>query len=803
MGRIIDPAADAGLVSSSMSGSGSLNGAQEPHSRPALMVHAIGILRRRRWLVIGAVILVVGASLVLVRSQQPVYKATATIRVADARRTVTSGIEEPEADAGRLINPLLSQTQLLRSRGLLGQIVDSMGLRLRPNYDGFSPRLLAGVYIAPDVPPDTLVLKFDTIGVHVSSRLGTAAARYGDTLRLGGIQFAVSERPRVSESVWTVSTRERAVDHLLSNLRVVPRSQTDIVDVSFSAERPTLAQRVANAVVLAFRETSVRSAQEQSRRRRVFLEEQLWQTDSMLAHAQLALSEFRRRERVYSSRDKLASQQRDLTTLELRRSELSAERGMFQSLLDRLTTQGPEARSERLRALVLTSEIAASPVIAPLYRQLTQYQVTRDSLTTGLWRSPVDAPDVTRIDELILATEEHLASAVRGHIAGLAARMEALDQLETRTVARIQELPENEAEEVRLIQQVETIRHMGNQLREEFQKARMAEAVELGHVEIVDLAAFPHRALPQRRHVKLAFALLVGLLAGGVGAMGLEMRRPAIRRREELEGLLRIPTLATVPKLAVDQTPRMTRRFAPLLRVRSNGFGDVAPAPASGLVALSRQPSIGAESYRVLHANLMFSELRQGLKTLAVMSATPSEGKTVTAANLGVTCARDGIRVLLVDCDLRRARVHRLFGVSQSPGLSTLLSDPASAPLTIRATAVDGLFVLPSGSRDEDSSELLRGDRMRQFLRSVGPWFDLIILDTPPLLSVAESVMLGALCDGVLLVVRAGQTEQAVAQQALRRLAHVNARVIGAVLNDSADATELDERYFATYAMGR
>jgi capsular exopolysaccharide synthesis family protein len=195
-------------------------------------------------------------------------------------------------------------------------------------------------------------------------------------------------------------------------------------------------------------------------------------------------------------------------------------------------------------------------------------------------------------------------------------------------------------------------------------------------------------------------------------------------------------------------------------------------------------PSIGGEAYRILRTNLLFSSDTQGLRTLVITSALPQEGKTVIAANLAIAVAREGMRVLLIDADLRRPSLHRLFGVARSPGLAQALADSASLEAVTRETSISGLTLLPCGSLPGNPTELVRGVRMRELLDRIGTSYDLVIIDTPPVLPVADASIIAAVSDGVLMVVRAGKTSRALTQEACGRLAAVGANVVGTVLND-------------------
>jgi Mrp family chromosome partitioning ATPase len=222
----------------------------------------------------------------------------------------------------------------------------------------------------------------------------------------------------------------------------------------------------------------------------------------------------------------------------------------------------------------------------------------------------------------------------------------------------------------------------------------------------------------------------------------------------------------------------------------------------------------------MLRTSLIWSNPGEQLRSLVVTSASPGEGKTLTAANLAVTFAQDSLRVLLIDCDVRRPRLHGLFRVPRSPGLMDLLSernggghpgalsltfdadtvesgssDPAS--MVMRPTGVKNLTLLTCGALPTNASNLLSGARMQALMQELSKSFDLLILDTPPVLATADAGILSALTDGVLLVVRAGQTDRAAAQRTYQLLTNVGARIVGTVLNDpGGEVSQYGEYYY-------
>ena len=779
--------------------------------------HFIGVVRRR-WKLILA-LAAVGAILggVLGARTPASYRAVAMLRLANERRAMTGDIEAAPPVLGRNTDPILSTIQLIRSRNVMGAVVDSLGLQLKSRTPDFPIRLVSDIRVDPRTAGDSIQLRFYQNGVLAKIGPQERRAAYGNPVDFGRVRFTVGSAPEVSTAVLGIAPREAAIDALSSGLEITQRTNTDIIDVAYTASDPNTAQRVVNTTAHSFESMNVLGARAKSRRRREFLSEQLSQTDSMLALAQAQLSSFRSRLLLANSRDKLLAQQQQLMAIEARQAELQADRSTFGTLMKRLKSPNEAERSEALRALATSPAIGDSPSVGGLYQQLTSYQNLVDSLTSGPYPSAPTNPDVLHYKSLIKSTSDNLVGTVGSYLRSLDARIGSLGGLRARSASSIEVLPAMAEEEARLSRRVEALSGMGDQLRQDFQKARISEAVEAGDVEIVDLAGRPYAPLLATAALKLALGLLLGFMLGLGGAFLLEAANTSIRRPEDLELMLHVPGLAVIPRLSTQ--PQVGRsRLAGLI---GGGPKNTAAASRSaGLGALSQPFSVGTEAFRMLRTSLIWSDPGDQLRSLVVTSAGPGEGKTLTAANLAVTFAYDGMRVLLVDCDVRRPRLHGLFRVPRSPGLMELLmnrngnggsdthslsidpdalasNDPTS--VVIRPTSVKGLSLLTCGALPTNASNLLSGARMRVLMEQLVKNFDLIILDTPPVLATADAGILSSLTDGVLLVVRAGQTDRAAAQRAHHLLANVGARIVGTVLNDPGGEVSQYGDYYYPY----
>lgn len=313
---------------------------------------------------------------------------------------------------------------------------------------------------------------------------------------------------------------------------------------------------------------------------------------------------------------------------------------------------------------------------------------------------------------------------------------------------------------MRLQDQLNQYRSNYSALLRSYASVELAEASSGDAIAIVSPAIRPRVAIrPQ-----VMRNAIIAAIAGAALAMGL------IFLIEYLDDTIKSPS---------DLESVGLTNVAAVQRVSMNG-----KAPGGQLFSMSQPKSLVSESYRTLRTNLQFSSLDKPLRSLVVTSAVATEGKTTTTANLAVVMAQGGSQVVLVDGDLRRSSVHKLFDLSNREGLTNaLVSDLTSLDDYVHSTMVENLSVMPAGPVPPNPQELLGSQRMVELIAKLQEKADVVLVDTPPLLAVSDASVLAARADGVLVVVSAGQTRRAAVQQAVEDLRKVGANVVGGVLN--------------------
>lgn len=357
---------------------------------------------------------------------------------------------------------------------------------------------------------------------------------------------------------------------------------------------------------------------------------------------------------------------------------------------------------------------------------------------------------------------------------GLQARLDIIDEQLGQAKAQLQEIPGKDIILNRLERSLQTREQLYVTLIEKLQEARIAEQSELGYVDIIDEAFVPSKPVRPSVQMNLMLGAVLGLVLGiGLAfvrnAVDNKVRKPEELRRHGYSVLGVVPSMERVIRSDFDGKERV-----PL-----NG-----KEYSTSLIALLNPLSPVAEGYRRLRTNLQFARPdAAGVRTILVTSPGPGEGKTVTSLNLAVTMAQSGRRTIYVDADLRRPMGHQMMGVPREPGLVDGLFDVQAMNIEQFATEVDDLYVVPTGSGVPNPAEILGSRRMREFIERLQYEFDVVVIDTPPVLAVADALSLSGLSDVTLLVCSANETTWHAIEQSTQALQDVGGSITGVILN--------------------
>jgi capsular exopolysaccharide synthesis family protein len=325
---------------------------------------------------------------------------------------------------------------------------------------------------------------------------------------------------------------------------------------------------------------------------------------------------------------------------------------------------------------------------------------------------------------------------------------------------------------------------------QKLKEASVSAGLKSSNIRVVDVARVPLApARPDKRR-NILLALAMGVLGGVVLAFLFEAVDNTVRTPEQAQALSNLPALGIIPASQNAMLRSRSQRSLP---------GKSGTRESVELVTYRRPKSDISESYRALRTAILLSASGSPPRVMLITSALPQEGKTTTSINTAVTLAQKGARVLLVDADLRRPSIHKVFNIKPKVGLSTVLTGASQLEYTItHVPQLPNLFLLPAGPPPPHPAELLGSNLMKQLILQWRKEYDHVIFDTPPALSVTDSILLSVDMDAVILVIRSGNTTKAALRRTRELLTQVNARVLGVVVN-AVDVDSPDYYHYYYY----
>jgi tyrosine-protein kinase Etk/Wzc len=781
----------------------------------------LGVVRRRRWIIVGCVALMVVFGAILSWRLTPIYSASASLRI-DEQPSNVQALDVLSSLKGTEIS---TEIQVLSSKTLARAVADSLGLELQLSTPRGLTRSAVFPYVepvrneivAPDEAPPGMFAKLTNRvkGMFVESAaysldrqrdgryvltdledgktLGTYAA--GDTISLGGMRFVFAPAGKGYASyTFDVLPSDVAADDLQGATSVSrPVQLANIAVVSYESPDPELARDVPNmitALYLARRHSQGRQGNENTVE---FLRQQLAQLGTTLAAQEDSLRRFREANAAISLQDEATSDVQRLSDLRAQRNQVDAERAALESLIKNVeapaTADSP--RASRYRYLVAFPTLLQNQAASGLLQALNDAEGQRATLLTK--RTPAD-PEVVALDARIGNLEGQINSMVNTYYRGLADQVAAMDQAIAKSQSRMSSLPRKEVELGRLERQPKVLGDLYSMLQTRLKEAEIAAAAVDPSVHVVDTAVYPRKPSRPKPLLNLVLAAAAGLAIGLAAAFAREAADKNIHSRLDMQSTTQVPVLGLIPRIDPRQSsilPSWASRRAVKIPPPRHANGN-SPSPA---LAASEDPGVRAwleapalmESFNRLAVNVAFLQQGQRLKALAVTSPVPGEGKTTVAINLAVAMAQRGGRVLLVDADMRRGRIHSALKTSRSPGLAEVLHGDIAAEQAINHLRFQGgtsVHFLAAGQLLDNPALVLTESAVGELVQRLEDSYDLVILDTPPLNAVSDAMLFGSAVGGVVLVARSGVTAAGALTFAMEQLENIQVNVIGTVLND-------------------
>jgi len=708
----------------------------------------VRILIKRKWIVASCFLTIFSVVAIASLKTTPVYEAGGTIAINKPDSTLN--FQNSATFSLDYYDPteLDTEVKILQSDLLAMQVIRELNLDRRPEFAGQAPPPPSP---SLDLSPDPL----QSDPAHASSMIG-------------GFK---------------------------SNLKVSLSPNTRIIEVHYRSADPQMAANVVNTLMQTYVENNFKARFESTMQASDWLSKQLVDLQMKVETSQEKLVRYQKEHEILGADEKQNITMEKLDELNKELTAAESER-MDKEAAYRLVESGdPEALTSS--GIGLGDENGGSQsgtaLLGTLRGKQADLKIQVADLNTQFGPSYPKLSQLNNqlkeVDSQIQTEMKKMVSKVRGQYSAALQRENMLHEALDKQKQEANKLNESAIEYTLLKRDVDTNRQLYEGLLQKLKEAGVSAGLKSNNFRIIDAARAPTGPIEPNIPRNLLFAAVLGL-ASGVGlAFLLEGLDNTVRTTEQAQMISGVASLGMIPlgSKSAREGPNPKRLVI------------ATSKEAVELVTQVRPQSQMAESYRALRTSLLLSNLGAPPKVIMVTSALPQEGKTTTSINTAVVLAQKGVRVLLIDADLRRPSIHKTLGMGPHSGLSNVLTGSATMELAItRSTILPNLFILPAGTPPPNPAELLASANMRDVLNQLREEYDHIVIDTPPSLSVTDAVVLSPRADAVVLVIRSGQTTK----QALRRsrdiLMQVNAKVVGVLLN-AVDLSSPDYYYYYEY----
>lgn len=579
---------------------------------------------------------------------------------------------------------------------------------------------------------------------------------------------------------WSLPNRQSALARLRGNLDTQSSVRSDFVTIEFYDQDPAVAAEVANAVSQSYMTRRVEVESKQKSEALAMLAKQIEEQEQLRDLARQKMQDARKKGGIvgewFSNGMSSTTPGANLRTTE-DSMVVTREQALLQAELEVQSLTAEIAELSKLEGDELVARASGLKLensnITGMLAELNTKQVGREGLVNaGRGRKH---PDIIGIDSEITLQKKLILDAVKAHVAALqtrlesaSARREALKSSNEEAKQDILDQGTAQNEYKTAADEVAYIESLLLQLKSSYFETKAG--LELVKSPATIYAVATPEGKPAKPNVALNLSLggVLGLMLGVGLAFFLEYMDTSVKSLDDVERFLGVPVLAVVPK------------DVPVLH-RASGF------------------SPDAEAYRILRTNIEFNRKSPDANCITVTSGGAGEGKSTTLCNLAYVCAQGGYSVLLIDADLRRPRMHTLFDVSNTVGLTNYLTGNSRLEDVVLRTPVDNLFFLPSGMLPADSAGVLNSERMTELIADVKSRFDIVLIDSPPILGVSDASVLANEADLTLLVVQHRKLPRHMLMRVKQTVENVGGKVLGVVLNNVDLRSDSQYQYYTSY----
>ena len=711
------------------------------------------VVMRRKGTILLIALLTFVAALVVTLMMKPVYRASTTLQVSPESAKVLKYDVEAEGGTSNARDFYTTQFEIIKSRALAKRTMEAMGLE----------SVLRG---------DKLAKPFFTETIDGLKSLFSGSNE--DELSDENEFTEVAAESRVGEAPLE--------DRIIAMLTVSPVKNSQIVKLSYDSTDPQLAANVANSIAENYIELNLERRVNAASFAKNFLSKQLADVKSRLEESQVNLNNYAKEKGLFKTGDekspsltaqKITQLSQALGEAQTKRIEAQSnyEQGQLTSgaakVLDSSTVQALKSNLVKLQGKYQEQLQVYKPGYPLMVQLRRQIQKMSDEIET----------------ETLIIKQTIEGSLKADYLAARENEQILLQELELQKKYLV-EVRDKDIGYNTLLREVQTSRSSYDGLLTRLKEVNVAGGVESNNISVLDTALVPFKKHKPNTRLNLALGLVLGLFLGTVVAFLLEFLDDRVKTTDELERLLGLPLLGMTPSVKGDD---------PIVHA---------------LMTMEQPASAMAESFRSLRTNLLFASREGTPKVLTLTSAMPSEGKSSSCMNLATAFAQSNARVLVIDADLRKPTAHKRLKLNNDKGLSNFLTYQASAKEVIQETLIPGVSAVTAGPLSPNPSELLSSERLQELFDLAPGTFDIIIIDAPPVMGLADALVLANKASSTIMVTAFAQSKKRQIQDAHRRLKQAHANIIGVLFTKvktggSYGGYNYDYEYYYSYGNDR
>tara|TARA_Y100001980_G_C14553956_1_gene339890 strand:- start:2334 stop:4673 length:2340 start_codon:yes stop_codon:yes gene_type:complete len=629
-----------------------------------------------------------------------------------------------------------------------------------------------------------------------------------------GLYDPNSNIPKTFDEPYSEAIGNRFANSLIGNLNVENVINTNILRLTYTSPNADEARRIVNVVASKYVQYDGQRSRENAVRSLNFLDSLVTIQEEKIKIKEKSIRDFKLKNNMYSLDGDATSIVSELNTFESQlydnQVEINIKREKVDILNSKLTDEEKTFTEELMNDInsqLLNLRVEISNVEAQMLQSINTYGEKHGAVLELEKNLNVLKKELNkkvsqfiskgvRVEDPLKARQDMMAELLKldADIVGLELRRIEIQKLLDIFNTKLRKIPEKQMELARLDRDNEILNQGYSYLRQKLEDAKLNVIVQVGDASLLDLGRTPSRPVGPNHKKNILLGMFLGLLLGISLAIIIEFIDNTLKTIDEIEKY-NLSVLGIIPSINSGKSNTESKLLSSNLKFYSKSSNNLKRR----LITREDPKSPVSEAYRSLRTNFLYST-ENDIKSILVSSAGPGEGKTTTVANLAITYANLGKRTLLVDTDLRRPVVHKVFNLDRDPGVTNYLSaQTKNYKDLVKKTDISNLSVITSGIIPPNPSEMLGSKRMIQLVRALEEEWDMVLFDSPPLVAVTDANMLSKEIDQIALVVKVGQTDKKAFHHTITNLKNINAPLCGIIMNAVTNKSSYGSYYYYYY----